>query len=123
MRLRDNVWDLEALPQDLAAVNEPNLKGAHSLSAVMFREKDVVRAVEARDGACWFLGVAEDEKVVPDAFFGCHGRLADARRGDLEAALRALCAKGGRVVFDAVYPDIDAEYRDARLFARAAEGK
>lgn len=123
VRLRDNVWNLEALPQDLAAVNEPNLKGAHSLSAVMFREKDVVRAVEARDGACWFLGVAEDEKVVPDAFFGCHGRLADARRGDLEAALRALCAKGGRVVFDAVYPDVDAEYRDARLFARAAEGK
>lgn len=123
VRLRDNVWDLQELPRDLAAVREPNLKGAHRLAAVMYRERDVASAVERTGGDCWFLGVAEDEKVVPDAFFKMFGRLADSPRGDLKDALRAICAKGGRVIFDAFYPDTDAEYRDVRLFETLNEAE
>lgn len=123
VRLRDDVWDLQALSRDLAAIREPNLKGAHRLAAVMYRERDVVSAVKKTDGDCWFLGVAEDEKVVPDAFFRMFGRLADSPRGDLRDVLRAVRAKGGRVIFDAAYPDTDAEYRDVRLFEALNESK
>ena len=37
--------------------------------------------------------------------------------------LRALHESAGRVVFDAVYPDLDSEYRDIRLWEKASAAK
>ena len=41
----------------------------------------------------------------------CEG---ETPRKDLDDVLSAVLAKGGRIVFSADYPDIDAEYRDVR---------
>lgn len=37
---------------------------------------------------------------------------------DVRPLVEALGRKGAGLVFDALYPDADAEYRDARLFER-----
>ncbi len=100
-------------------INSANLKAAPSLADIMNEVGgDVAKAakvIEAFKGeGMWFLSLPQKD---------LHGQLTSlhqplAERTDLAPILDALKKKGCPIVFDAIYSDTDAEYRDFTLMER-----
>ena len=115
VRLANNAWKLESAAKTVAACGEPNLRVAQELGAWQYVwPQQFLHRVRLQDGDFWFVGLAVETDIPPDPYFSYCGRLADSPRKDLDDVLSAVLAKGGRLVFSADYPDVDAEYRDVR---------
>ena len=105
-------------------IGEPNLRPAPALAAEMLVHggdaAKIAQAIADFDAPFWFVaGAARD----------LHGQLvslheplaAQTFAKDVRPLVEALGRKGAGLVFDALYPDADAEYRDARLFERGLQ--
>ena len=105
-------------------IGEPNLRPAPALAAEMLVHggdaAKIAQAIVDFDAPFWFVaGAARD----------LHGQLvslheplaAQTFAKDVRPLVEALGRKGAGLVFDALYPDADAEYRDARLFERGLQ--
>jgi len=100
-------------------VKAPNLKPAPSLAAMMLLEgrdpAKIAKAIRAFGTDVWLVAAPAED--ITGNLTSLHEPLAD--RGDLTALkpiLDAVRAKGVRLVYDGIYPDADAEYRETRLF-------
>lgn len=115
VRIPNDAWNLERGERMVAAAGEVNLRPAHVLGAYQYRHpRDFAKAVRGASGDFWFVGLAAETDIPPDPYFSCSGRLADSPRKDLDDVLSAVIQKGGRLVFSADYPNVDAEYRDVK---------
>jgi len=102
-------------------VKEPNFKPAPSLAAQMLTEggdvQRIAKSIESFDADFWL--VAAPAKDIHGQLWSLHRPLAE--QNDLTAIqplVDALKKKKVRLIYDAIYSDADAEYRDARLFER-----
>jgi len=101
-------------------VKEPNFKPAPSLAAQMLAEEGdaakIAKIIEQSDAGLWF--VAAPAKDIHGQLWSLHRPLAEQDiLPDVQPMVDALKKKKVRLVYDAIYPDVDAEYRDTRLFA------
>ena len=103
------------------AVNEPNLSSARSLASEIQRNdmkaEGMARRIEPASG--WWL-VAAPAVDMNGKLWSLH-RPLDGFAADLPNRLAPLCGSDVTLVFDALYPDADAEYRDVRLFEKKEE--
>ncbi len=99
-------------------VDAPNLKAAPSLATTLLAcDGDVLKAVkvvESFPAGLWLLSLPA--KDLYGQLYSLHQPLAEGT--DLAQVLDALKKKGCPLVFDAIYPDRDSEYRDQILMDR-----
>ncbi|MBO7688720.1 MAG: hypothetical protein J6V72_20240, partial [Kiritimatiellae bacterium] len=105
-------------------VKEPNFKSAPSLAAQMLNEggdvQKIAKSIELFDAGLWF--VAAPARDVHGQLWSLHRPLAEQEiLPAIEPLVDALKKKEVRLVYDAIYSDADAEYRDARLFERTGD--
>ena len=102
-------------------VKEPNFKPAPSLAAQMLQGggdvQKTAKSIEEFDADLWFVDAPA--KDVHGQLWSLHRPLAEQEiLSDVYPLVDALKKKGVRLVYDAIYPDADAEYRDVRLFEK-----
>ena len=99
-------------------VKEPNFKPAPSLAAQMLNEggdvQKIAKSIEMFGSDLWL--VAAPAKDIHGQLWSLHHPLSEQNvLPDIKPLVDALKKKKVRLVYDALYPDADAEYRDARL--------
>lgn len=111
--------ELSALPHWRTLVDEPNFRPAPSLAAeMMLEDRDperLAKAIGLFGTSLWLVSASAVD------IHGQHYSLHEPVCGqkvvkDVKPLVEALKKKNVRLVFEAVYPDKDAEWRDARLF-------
>ncbi len=111
--------NLSSLSAWITRVHEPNFKPAPSLAAMSLLEgrnpAKIAKAIERFGTDVWLVdGAAED---INGNLASLHMPVASQTLlKDLVPAVEAIKRKNVRIVYDAIYPDADAEYRDAKLF-------
>ena len=105
-------------------VKEPNFKSAPSLAAQMLNEggdvQKLAKSIESFDADLWL--VAAPAKDIHGQLWSLHRPLAEQEiLPAIQPLVDALKKKKVRLVYDAIYSDADAEYRDARLFERTGD--
>ena len=115
---------LAALSRWIERVKEPNFKPAPSLAAQMLNEggdvQKVAKSIEAFDSDLWL--VAAPAKDMHGQLWSLHRPVAEQEiLPAIQPLVDALKKKKVRLVYDAIYSDADAEYRDARLFERTGD--
>ena len=105
-------------------VKEPNFKSAPSLAAQMLNEggdvQKLAKSIESFDASLWL--VAAPAKDIHGQLWSLHRPLAEQEiLPAIQPLVDALKKKKVRLVYDAIYSDADAEYRDARLFERTGD--
>ena len=105
-------------------VKEPNFKPAPSLAAQMLNEggdvQKLAKSIESFDADLWL--VAAPAKDIHGQLWSLHRPLAEQEiLPAIQPLVDALKKKKVRLVYDAIYSDADAEYRDARLFERTGD--
>jgi hypothetical protein len=104
-------------------VKEPNFKPAPSLAAQQIKRNGDMAGVakDIKEFAADVWLVAAARKDANGETVSLHDPVASL--GGAEPAVEAIRRKGVRIVYDALYPDVDAEYRDARIFEDKQEGE
>ena len=116
---------LSALPLWISGrVKEPNFKPAPSLASQMLNEggdvQKIAKSIEMFGSDLWL--VAAPAKDIHGQLWSLHRPLAEQEiLPDIQPLVDALKKKNVRLVYDAIYSDADAEYRDARLFERTGD--
>lgn len=105
-------------------VKEPNFKPAPSLAAQMLNEggdvQKIAKSIETFGTDLWL--VAAPAKDIHGQLWSLHRPLAEQEiLPAIQPLVDALKRKKVRLVYDAIYSDADAEYRDARLFERTGD--
>ena len=105
-------------------VKEPNFKSAPSLAAQMLNEggdvQKIAKSIETFGTDLWL--VAAPAKDIHGQLWSLHRPLAEQEiLPAIQPLVDALKRKKVRLVYDAIYSDADAEYRDARLFERTGD--
>jgi len=107
---------LDQLNQWVAWVDDPNVRAAPSLASLLEEARRDPENVFTRIARCktdlWLMAAPVTDANGWTA--SLHAPL-DGRIAADHPVLKAVRARGGRLVFDALYPDRDAEYREARL--------
>lgn len=116
---------LSALPLWISGrVKEPNFKPAPSLASQMLNEggdvQKIAKSIEMFGSDLWL--VAAPAKDIHGQLWSLHRPLAEQEiLPAIQPLVDALKKKKVRLVYDAIYSDADAEYRDARLFERTGD--
>lgn len=110
---------LSSLPHWRTLVDEPNFRPAPSLAAEMLLEErdpaKLARAIELFGTSLWLVSAPAED--VYGQLYSLHEPLVGQKVvSDLKPLVEALKKKNVRLVFESIYPDADAEWRDARLF-------
>ena len=121
MRFRtSNKWELADWLKD---VKEPNLYVARSLATEIRNNGMKADGIDGKIGQAtgWWL-MSAPAADMNGKLWSLHRPIAGFSE-DLVPRLDALRAPDVTLVFDALYPDIDAEYRDVRLFEQQPQSK
>lgn len=108
---------LDALAQRIKTVNEPNLRAAPALAALLAQGGDSAALTKRlSDFPCDLVLLSGCERDPNGQLWNLHAPLCRyEKQAELMPFLTALKQSDRLCVFDACYPSADDEYRDARL--------
>ena len=110
---------LSTLPAWMTRIKEPNFKPAPSLAAMMLLEgrdpAKIAKAIDLFGTSVWLVSAPAED--INGHLASLHVPVAaQTLLSDVSPVVEAVKRKNVRIVYDAIYPDLDAEYRDAKLF-------